>query len=162
MFAVAVSGADELIARLDDLPERLAVALRAKMEELAATLVDAIKYDKLSGGVLNMRSGALANSIVADVSEAGDAIRATGGAGGDVKYAAIQEYGGKTSAHDILAVKGEALMFMVGGVRRFARKVEHPGSLIPERSYLRSALDEMSGDIVAGLSDAAAESWEAT
>ena len=54
-------------------------------------------------------------------------------------------------AHEIVPVKGQALAFMVGGVLRFARKVEHPGSLIPERSYLRSTLDEMSGDIVAAL-----------
>lgn len=125
-------------------------------------MVDTIKYDKLSGGVLNMRSGALAASIVADVTSDGDAIVATVGSEGDIKYAAIQEYGGKTAAHEIVAVKGQALAFMVGGVLRFARKVDHPGSLIPERSYLRSTLDEMSGDIVAGFADAAAASWEQT
>ena len=49
---------------------------------------------------------------------------------------------------------------MAGGALRFARRVEHPGSVIPERSYLRSSLDEMSDEIVATLADAAAESLE--
>ena len=73
---------------------------------------------------------------------------------------AIQEFGGKTAAHEILPVKAQALAFVAGGALRFARKVEHPGSLIPERSYLRSSLDEMSDEIVAALADAAAESLE--
>ena len=59
-----------------------------------------------------------------------------------------------------MPVKAQALAFVVGGAQRFARKVEHPGSVIPERSYLRSALDETSDDIVAALADAAAESLE--
>jgi phage gpG-like protein len=77
-----------------------------------------------------------------------------------VKYAAIQEYGGKTSAHEILPVKAQALAFVIGGVQRFARRVEHPGSLIPERSYLRSSLEDMKGEILAALAEAATETWE--
>ena len=53
--------------------------------------------------------------------------------------------------------KAQALAFVAGGALRFARKVEHPGSMIPERSYLRSSLDEMSGEIVAALADEATE-----
>ncbi len=82
------------------------------------------------------------------------------GSYGDVKYAAIQEYGGKTGAHEILPVKGKVLAFLVGGAMRFARRVEHPGSVIPERSYLRSSLDEMSAEIVAALAATPAETWE--
>ena len=88
------------------------------------------------------------------------ASRASVGSNGDVKYAAIQEYGGKTAAHEILPAKAQALAFVADGAPRFARKVDHPGSLIPERSYLRSSLDEMSGEIVAALAEAATEAWE--
>jgi len=70
------------------------------------------------------------------------------------------EYGGKTSAHEILPQKTQALSFVIGGASRFAHKVEHPGSLIPQRSYLRSSLDEMRGEITAALADAATETWE--
>ena len=54
----------------------------------------------------------------------------------------------------------EALAFVAGGAQHFARRVEHPGSLIPERSYLRSSLDDMRDEILAALADAAAEAWE--
>jgi hypothetical protein len=49
---------------------------------------------------------------------------------------------------------------MAGGALRFARKVEHPGSLIPERSYLRSSLDDMRDEILSALAGAAADSLE--
>ena len=77
-----------------------------------------------------------------------------------MKYAAIQEYGGKTSAHEILPAKGDVLAFVAGDGQHFARRIEHPGSVIPERSYLRSALEDMKDEIVAALADAAAEAWE--
>ncbi len=109
--------------------------------------------------MLKARSGALRDSIAAEVSANGDGVLASVGSIGDVKYAAIQEYGGKTAAHEILPTKAQALAFIAGGAERFARKVEHPGSLIPERSYLRSSLDEMSGEIVSAFAEAAAEAW---
>ena len=135
-------------------------ALGAKAAELAAALADLVKNDKLSGAVLNTRSGALSDSITASVTADADGVLASVGSEGDVKYAAIQEYGGKTSAHEILPAKGDVLAFVVGDAQHFARRVEHPGSLIPERSYLRSALDDMKDEILAALADAAAEAWE--
>jgi phage gpG-like protein len=81
------------------------------------------------------------------------------GAYGDAKYAAIHEYGGRTSAHEILPAKAQALCFMVGGATRFARRVQHPGSNIPARSYLSSALQDSQEQIVAELSDAVAQVW---
>jgi len=158
MFALELDGLDEASARLDTYPATLGVALAAKAAELAAALADRVKSDKLAGGVLNLRTGALQASIEPDVSVEDDGVRATGGSNGEVKYAAIQEYGGKTAAHEILPVKAEALAFLANGALRFARKVEHPGSVIPERSYLRSTLDEMSDEIIASLADVAAES----
>ena len=52
------------------------------------------------------------------------------------------------------------LAFVAGDRQHFARRVEHPGSLIPERSYLRSALADMNDEIVTALADAAAKAWE--
>ena len=159
MLVLELDGLDETGARLDALPAALGAALAAKAAELAAALADRVRNDKLSGGVLAVRSGALRDSIVADVSVDSDGVAATVGSNG-VKYATIQEYGGKTVAHEILPVKAQALAFVANGALRFARRVEHPGSVIPERSYLRSTLDETSDAIVAGLADAAAESLE--
>ncbi len=160
MFALQLDGLKEADAQLTAYPAALTAALSAKAAELAAALADMVKNDKLSGAVLNTRSGALRDSIAASVSTDADSILASVGSEGDVKYAAIQEYGGKTSAHEILPVKAAALAFVIGGAQLFARRVEHPGSLIPERSYLRSSLDDMRDEIVAALADAATETWE--
>ncbi len=159
MFAIALGGLDETSARFDALPAGLGAALAAKAAELAAALADRVRNDKLMGAVLNARSGALRDSIGAEVLADGDGVFATVGSFGDVKYAAIQEYGGKTAAHEILPAKTQALAFVAGGAQRFARKIEHPGSRIPERSYLRSSLEEMSDEIASSLAEATAEAW---
>jgi phage gpG-like protein len=162
MLTLVVDGADALQERLDAYPAALTSDLAAKAQELASALADKVKYEKLAGEVLASRSGALAASIVAEVSGDREDIIATVGSFGDVKYAAIQEYGGKTGAHEILPGKAAVLAFMAGGVMHFVGEVEHPGSVMPERSYLRSSLDEMGAEIVAALAATASESWEAT
>jgi phage gpG-like protein len=160
MLNITLVGAEALQARLDAFPAALAGELAAKAQALGEALADKIRNEKLSGQVLNARSGALRDSIGAEVFSDGEDVSASVGSYGDVKYAAIQEYGGKTGAHEILPVKGKVLAFLVGGAMRFARRVEHPGSVIPERSYLRSSLDEMSDEILAALAATPSETWE--
>ncbi len=160
MFELKLGGLEDTGARLEGYPAVLAAALDAKASELAGALLDLVRNDKLSGGVLNVGSGALRDSIVASISSDASGVVASVSSIGDVKYAAVQEYGGKTSAHEILPVKAQALAFVAGGAQRFARRVEHPGSLIPERSYLRSSLDDMHDEILDALTDAATEAWE--
>jgi len=159
-LSLSLAGDDALDARLGAFADALGDALVAKAETLAQALADAVKADKLSGQVLAARSGALRDSIEAEVAFDGDAIVATVGSVGDLKYAAIQEYGGRTAAHEILPVKSKVLAFVVGGAMRFATRVEHPGSTIPERSYLRATLDEQSDAIVAALAATPQETWE--
>ena len=159
MFALEVRGLDETSARFDAYPAALQAALGAKASELATALADLVK-NKLSGAVLNTSSGALRDSIAAGVTADSDGVVASVGSEGDVKYAAIQEYGGKTSAHEILPVKGDVLAFVAGDGQHFARRIEHPGSVIPERSYLRSSLEDMKDEILAALASTAAEAWE--
>jgi phage gpG-like protein len=160
MSALEVQGLDETSARFDAYPAALQAALGAKATELAAALADLVKDNKLSGAVLNAGSGTLRDSIGASVTADAEGVLASVGSEGDVKYAAIQEYGGKTSAHEILPVKGDVLAFVAGNGQHFARRVEHPGSLIPERSYLRSSLEDMKDEILAALADCAADAWE--
>jgi phage gpG-like protein len=159
MSALEVRGLEETSARFDAYPAALQAALSAKATELAAALADLVK-SKLSGAVLNTSSGALRDSIAAGITADADGVLASVGSEGDVKYAAIQEYGGKTSAHEILPVKGNVLAFVTGDGQHFARRIEHPGSVIPERSYLRSALADMNDEILTALADSATEAWE--
>ncbi len=161
MLGVSLDGVAALDAALDSYAGDLADALAAKADVLAQALVDKIRNEKLAGEVLQSRSGALAASIAAEISSDPEQIVATISSQG-VEYAAIQEYGGETSAHEILPSKAAALAFVVNGALRFARRVEHPGSVIPERSFLRSSLDEMQDVIVAELADAATSSWSAS
>ncbi|MGD0722257.1 MAG: hypothetical protein ABR970_14560 [Roseiarcus sp.] len=160
MLSLALVGADALDARLDAWPAALRAVLAQKVALLAAALADKVRTEKLSGGILNARTGALRESILAEAGAEGEMILARIGVVGEVKYAAIQEYGGKTAAHEIVPTKAAALAFVAGGALRFARRVEHPGSRIPERSYLRSSLSEMADDIVAALAAAPVEAWE--
>ena len=160
MFSVSLSGDDALAARLGAFPNALSAALAAKAQTLADALADAIRNDKLSGQVLNARTGALRDSIGVEVVSDGDGIVATIGSFGDVKYAAIQEYGGRTAAHEILPSKARVLAFVAGGAMHFAARVEHPGSTIPARAYLRLSLEEQSDAIVAALAATPIESWE--
>lgn len=159
MFAT-LKGADALESHLADLPADMQARLEAKARELAAALVARVRDEKLSGGRLQTKTGALKDSISDDISLQADAVTATIGSFGDVKYAAIQEYGGRTSAHEIVADKAHALAFLVGGVLRFARRVQHPGSTIPPHAYLQSSLEESRDEIVAELASVATEAWD--
>ena len=160
MLTLGLAGADALEARLDGFPAELLADLAAKAAALADALAAKVRDDKLSGQVLNVVSGDLRASIVGEASIEGDDVVGSVGSAGDVKYAAIQEYGGKTAAHEILPSKGGALAFLVGGALRFAKRVEHPGSTIPERSYLRSSLENMTDEIVETLGRSPADVWE--
>ena len=159
MDFASLAGIDTLDANLAALPDRIARALAAKASVLAHDLVDRVHNDKLAGSALNARSGALAASIDATVTVDETGVVASVGSFGDVKYAAIQEYGGKTAAHDIVASGAKVLAFVEGGAEHFARVVHHPGSQIPARSYLRASLDEMSAEIVDALSATPIEAW---
>jgi hypothetical protein len=96
-------------------------ALLGQADALRGALEARIQQ-KLSGGVLQTRSGALAASIISSIENDGShtsvSISSTG-----VPYAAIQEFGGKTAAHDIVAVTAKVLEFSADGSQVFARSV---------------------------------------
>ncbi|MGH6842822.1 MAG: hypothetical protein ACREDV_12170 [Methylocella sp.] len=133
-------------------------ALLGQADALRGALEDRIQR-KLSGEVLETRSGALAASIISSIDNDGTntsvAISSTG-----VPYAAIQEFGGKTAAAAIVAVNAKALAFSMGGGQIFAKGVRHPGSTIPARSFLGSSLSEMSDEIESGFKQAILEALD--
>jgi len=149
MLTVQLAGADALSERLQNAPAAIQSALRTKAADLAERLRKHVTDDKLSGQVLNARSGALRASIAAEVDDQAGQVIARVFSAGDIKYAAIQEYGGRTAPHDIVPDKAKALAFLAGGAPVFAKIVHHPGSQIPARSYLRSALADMGDQILA-------------
>lgn len=140
---------------LQRIPQEVADAVAAKVRTLTTNLQHHVIADKLQGQVLHHRSGALARSIQTNVETSGQVTTGEVYSSGDVKYAAIHEFGGTTAAHDILPSKAEALAFVIGGQQVFARVVHHPGSKMPERSFLRSSLADMADLIVDGIKQAA-------
>jgi phage gpG-like protein len=124
------------------------------MRGLTINLQEHVIRDKLSGQVLNQKSGALARSIQQMVTATDETVTGEVFSAGDVKYARIHEYGGTTPAHDIIPTKANALAFAIGGKQIFAKIVHHPGSKMPERSFLRSSLADQATEIMDGLRSA--------
>jgi phage gpG-like protein len=145
VIAAEIRGEDEVVRRLRALPPKARELLRAEVEELALELVDNVKTDKLTGQVLNVRTGRLRRSIHHVMRVNGPEIAAT--VGTNVEYAARHEYGFTGIEH----VK--AHMRRMGDrmvkVRDFMRSVK-----TPERSFLRSALAGMRSTIKDRLKDA--------
>lgn len=129
--------------------EHVHAALLARIEALDSMLLAEVA-ENLDGRVLQRRSGTLAASVVATVDDDGDVLTATVTSNG-VPYAAIQEYGGRTAAHEIVATKAKVLAFLSGGAMRFARRVAHPGSTIPARAPFGQALDACADAILSDL-----------
>jgi phage gpG-like protein len=128
------------------------VELWRRADELRDALEARIR-DKLTGQVLQTRSGALTGSITSAIADEGAAVSTVVSSVG-APYAAILEFGGKTAAHNIIAVKAKSLAIGAGGGQAFARSVRHPGSTFPARSYLGAALSEMREEIGSGLKQA--------
>lgn len=149
MFKIELKGDSELIAKIDAAPQNVRRELTKEITAIVLLLEGHIKRDKLSGQVLHVRSGDLRRSVHAVLPVLQTATGVTGkvGQSGDVKYGAIHEFGGTTPAHVIEAKKGEALAFMMGGKQVFFKKVNHPGSVMPERSYMRSGLADLREEI---------------
>jgi phage gpG-like protein len=119
--------------------------LGKSMARIVIALSRKIKEEKLTGQVLKNRTGTLRRSISHDVDIRPPAV--VGSVGTNVVYAHIHEFGGRTSPHVIMPKKGRALAFQWHGEQKFFKKVNHPGSVFPERSFMRSALREMEPEI---------------
>ena len=132
--------------KIRDLPDEDAVRAVVVQRCTAFALEwEALAKKKLSGDVLNVRTGALRSSVSHEIADDGDTVTVKVFSSG-VPYAAIHEYGGVTKPHDIVPTKAKALHFVMGGKDVFAKVVHHPGSRMPERSYIRSSLTDLLED----------------
>lgn len=157
-FEIVSTGDKEVIARFDALTARVTANLARAIGRLLIEMVSAIRA-KLNGPVLNRVSGRLQASITQNLTVTDQEVAGVIGAGKSIPYAAIHEFGGTTKPHDIRP-KGNkaALAFTDGyGGTIFARVVHHPGSKMPERSYMRSTLADFSDRIRTALAKAASD-----
>ena len=144
------------VAKLAALPGEVRGGVRetmqAEMLELLATV-----QAKLSGGVLNSRTGNLRASIQAELGEDDTSIAARVFSDGSVPYARIQEYGGRIEIPEMTPVNAKALAFAWHGRMVFAKRTAAHAVTMPERSYLRSSLAEFADSFVDGIRKVAAK-----
>jgi phage gpG-like protein len=154
-FTSEVTGDAQVAARLRAAPSKVKQAVRRAVNMSAADVLEGAKA-KVSDDVLNVRSGRLRRSL--HFTPGGDETNPEASVGTNVEYAAIHEFGGTTKPHIIEAVNGKTLAFMgKGGKMVFRALVHHPGSVMPERSFLRSALAERADSVKQRIADAVGE-----
>jgi hypothetical protein len=108
---------------------------------------------------LHARSGALKQSISVRVDRSATTVSAT--VFSDLDYAAAQEYGFsgtvdvRASLRQIKEAFGHPIAAQTIGIAAHSRRMD-----LPERSFLRSALDDLTPDISAGVADALREALD--
>ena len=128
-ISLKITGDKELASRLERINGQVITALRMGIEKSLIELENEAR-NKLSGRVLNVQTGTLRRSIGREINQSGNSI--IGSVGSDLKYAAIHEFGGV-----IKAKNAPYLTFPIDGGWARVKQVT-----IPERSYLRSTLEE--------------------
>lgn len=153
MITIELQGDKELLMRFASMPAKLRDALTRKMHVITQEVRNYIVTDKLSGQVLNKRSGNLQRSITAEVTSTDTSVTGRVFSAGDVKYAAIHEFGG-TIEHpggtayfigkDGKAVfVSNAIAFAYGS---WARTKAHAIKM-PKRSFMISSLTDKKDSI---------------
>jgi phage gpG-like protein len=155
MIAAQINAA-RAMAKLAALPGEVRSGVRETMQAELLELLATVQA-KLSGGVLNARSGNLRDSIQAEMSEDDSSVAARVFSDGSVPYARIQEYGGRIEVPEMAPVNAKALAFAWHGRMVFAKRTAAHTVTIPERSYLRSSLSEFANSFVDGIRKVAAE-----
>jgi phage gpG-like protein len=154
VLTIQARGLSEALAKIDGVGPKLHAELVTTVSRETFELQRHVVQDKLSGQVLNRRSGALSRSITARVTEDANTIRGT--VGTNLIYARIHEFGG-TINHPGSIAHGRALRFEVGGEVLYRRRTAPHLIPMPERSYLRIALADRRDAIVAAIRAAIAK-----
>lgn len=155
--SVVLLGDRKLEARLAKVPDNVRKAVFASVREWTLKLL-ARSQRKVSGEVLKVRTGRLRRGLNDQYQESKNEIVGSVGINRrTVPYARIHEMGGKTKPHVILPKTARVLVFQKNGQTIFTTRVNHPGSKMPMRSFLRSSLTEMRDQIRVGLAEAAAK-----
>ncbi len=155
-FEADVSGLDALIAKFDELPERIIEQLKRELSlDMRTMLNEMQKYAP-------KRSGRLAASFQGEVDVYPDAVEIyfTNLA----PYARIQDQGGRTRPHRIQARNAKALFFLSAkpnmatplGGKVWADYVNHPGGQIRPKEYMLKGLMAAKATFLATVENAVA------
>ena len=136
-------GDQQVLERLRALPDAVHSSLLRALTRLGIELQRDVQQDKLSGQVLKSRSGSLRSSIDLTVDQSGGTI--TANVFSVSPYAAVHEYGFagtvsvRASLRRITKAFGRPIAEKTISVPAYDRRVD-----LPERSFLRSALEDMA------------------
>ena len=106
-----------------------------------------------SGVVLKLHSGRYRESFYGAVKASEDGVAAY--VASRAPEAGILEFGGETSAHDILPSVAQALRFEGGAGAVYASVIHDPGARIGAHPVLRPALDALADEILTRFGAAA-------
>ena len=143
MIVARLVGDDKVLARLRAMPADINSGLVRAITKLTIDLQRNIQQTKLAGEVLAVRSGSLKSSIDVRMDERPTGISAT--VFSDSDYAHAHEFGFtgtvnvKASLRRITEAFGRSISTKTIDVRAHSRAMD-----LPERSFLRSALEEIS------------------
>lgn len=152
MIAFSITGEDALLDSLRAKSDLLIERLR-KQVDVSDLMIQQRAQQKVSGDLLQIRTGKLARSIVtipAVVST--DSIDGAVEAGGGTAYYAKFQERGTSGPYQIVAANGKALAFILDGKQMFRRAITHPG--LPAKLFMASSVQELEGDVVEGLQNA--------
>jgi hypothetical protein len=156
MISTSLIGAGPAIDRLQAMRDAASSGVARAIAKLGIDLQNNVQQNKLSGQVLQVRSGSLRQSIAVQIDRSDTTVSAT--VSSDLDYAAAQEYGFagsvnvRASLRQIKEAFGHPITAETIGVGAYSRRTD-----LPQRSFLRSALDELTPDIGASIEDALRE-----
>lgn len=150
-------GHTQVARYLGDSAGKITAGLSMSISRLVLSLQRRVKMDKLSGQALNVRTGRLRRSINTRLEGMGTE-HVAGYVGTNVSYARPHEYGftGQVNVKQSLRMQtmawGKSIEPQQITIRAHTRNVT-----LPERSFLRSALEEMDAEIQRELNGAVTE-----
>lgn len=156
MLKVQFIGGNELVYMLQSIEPKIQNSLLKTITMLSIKLQANIKSQKLSGQVLNTKTGTLRRSINQKVEQTPQSIVGIVGIGKEAqKYGVMHERGfrgvERVRAHlrQIKQAFGKPIGAKTINVSGHSRAVNYP-----ERSFMRSALKDMNDEIIQELSKA--------
>lgn len=150
MIEASVTGDAAVVASIRQQYRKITTNVEQSIGRLTLKLLTRVKVSKLSGQVLNVRTGRLRRSITQKVVSTPSHI--TGIVGTNVEYARAHELGfnGQVSvkAHlrQIKMAWGKRITPRTVEIRAHSRQMN-----LPEKSFLRSALADMAPEIMQTL-----------
>jgi phage gpG-like protein len=139
---LALKDVQRATLKFERMPKAIMAALLKKGEQLRVRLRRYIIDKKLSGQVLDRKSGKLQKNTRTTLEASNGKIIIT--ASNISRYAMIHEKGGVIPAHIIEPKKALALHWVRGGAQNFAMRVNMPPVVMPKRPYLAPGVKEFS------------------